>query len=316
MTLEELHQLTLAARLYYDEGRTQEEIARELGVSRPTISRLLQQAREEGIVHISVIDPFATDQRTAAALCRATGLAKAVVVPGHIRSRELLRKRLGFAAARYLEQELNPRDLLGVAWGRTLNAITLALRSRPFPGLTVVPLLGGLGQVNPSFQVLEITRRIAEAFSGAWRPLYVPAIVEDEGAKGVLMDSDDVRIVTSSWERMTAALIGIGAVTTSDETQILYADYLDGASRARLRAAGAVGDICLRFFDCFGTPVDDALPGVIGIELALLRATPNVIAVAGGPEKAEAILAAIRGRFVDVLVTDEATAQDVIDRSV
>ena len=121
MTLQdEIRQMVTAARLYYENNRTQAEIAQDLGISRPTVSRLLQHAIEEGIVHIQISDPFANNEELAAGLCSATGLEKAIVVPGESTNSEIVRHRIALAAARFLGETLTSNDILGVGWGRTL----------------------------------------------------------------------------------------------------------------------------------------------------------------------------------------------------
>jgi DNA-binding transcriptional regulator LsrR (DeoR family) len=310
-----LQQLALAARLYYEDGKTQEEIAGHLGVSRPKVSRMLQQAREEGVVQITILDPFATDTKLAAALCKATGLDRAVVVPGAVADPALARRRLGRVAGRCLAGLLQPGDVLGVGWGRTLHEVAATLDAPPCAGLMAVPLLGGFGQIAPSFQVQELTRRIAQALGGGWRQLYAPAIVEDGAARRPLLDSPDVQAIVSEWGRLKVALVGIGNALADGELQSLFAAYLNEATLARLRAAHAVGDVCMRFYDGAGRPLADGLRGVIGIELEQLRQVPRVIAVAGGAGKAEAILGALRGGYVDVLVTDEAAAREMLQHT-
>ncbi len=309
----QLQQIALAARLYYEERKTQDEIARHLGLSRPKISRLLQLARDEGIVQITIRDPFTTDTKLSAALCQATRLSRAVVVPGNTADTELTRSRLGQAAARLLDKTVRAKDVLGVGWGRTLHAVAASLEGRPRNGLLAVPLLGSLGQIAPSFQVHELTRQIAEAFSGMWRQLYVPAIVDNDDSRAALSASRDVKPVMDDWARLTIALVGIGNVDFDSEMQMLFASYLDDATQRRLRAADAVGDICMRFFDSAGRPIREGLHGVISVELEQLRRTPKVIAVAGGAEKAAAILGAVRGGYIDLLVTDEAAARAILD---
>jgi DNA-binding transcriptional regulator LsrR (DeoR family) len=311
---EHLQQMALAARLYYQEGRTQDEVARHLGVSRPSVSRLLQQARNEGIVQITIHDPFTTDLKLATAVSRAAGLEHVVVVPGDTADVELGRKRLGQAGARYLDKTLRAKDVLGVGWGRTLQCVASAMEGHARPGLVAVPLLGGLGQLAPSFQVHELTRQLATAVGGSWRQLYMPAIVEDGATHGSLVTSRDMKAVMDEWRQLTVALIGVGNVDFQSEVQTLFAAYLDGATQRRLQAAGAVGDLCMRFLDRDGAPIADGLRGVIGIALEQLRRVPQVIAVAGGADKAEAILGAARGGFVDTLITDEAAARAILAR--
>jgi deoxyribonucleoside regulator len=307
---EEIQQMVLAARFYYEDGLTQEDVARELGISRPTVSRLLQKAKEEGIVQITISEPFATNESLADQLANRCGLQAAIVVPAVHKRPELSLKRLGQAAARFLEQTLKPDDILGIGWGRTLHTVSQSLAPTKRP-LLAVPLLGGLDQISPNFQVHEITRSIAEAFGGAWKQFYVPALVSDESTRANLHQTKDVRGLVEIWDTMTTALVGIGNVDFDAEMQMLFAHYLDEKTRARLQAGGAVGDICMRFFDINGNPVD-GLVGVTGIGLIQLRRVQRVIAVAGGPEKAEAILGAAHGKYIQELITDDRTAERIL----
>jgi deoxyribonucleoside regulator len=309
---EELRQMTLVARLYYEDQQTQESIAHQLGVSRPIVSRLLQRAREEGIVQISIVDPFDTDEVIANQLIECCNLQTAIVVPGNPDRPDLTLKRIGLAASRYLEQTLLANDIIGVGWGRTLHNVIQALTPTPNRNLTVVPLLGGLGQISPNFQVHEITRTIAEVFGGSWKQLYIPAIISDEATRATLYRSLDIQELVKIWKTMTVALVGIGNVDFDAEMQMLFANYLDENTRSRLRAGGAVGDICMRFFDIDGHPLSDGLRGVTGIELEQLRRIPRVVAAACGVAKAEAILGALHGKYINVLITDDIAAKRIL----
>ncbi|MGH2381585.1 MAG: sugar-binding domain-containing protein, partial [Candidatus Limnocylindria bacterium] len=124
--------------------------------------------------------------------------------------------------------------------------------------------------------------------------------------------SPDAALVLSEWAYLTTALVGIGQVGFDSEMQMLFGRYLDASTQDRLRRSGAVGDICMRFYDRNGSPITDGVRGVIGLDLERLRRIPNVIAVAGGSEKCEAISGALRGGYVDTLVTDEPTAQGIV----
>jgi deoxyribonucleoside regulator len=308
---DELHQMITAARLYYEDGITQEDIAKEMGISRPTISRLLQRAKEEGIVQISILDPFDTDEDIADQLVTKCSLQKAIVIPNVPNRVDLTMKRLGLATSHFLEQILMPDEVIGVGWGRTLHAVSQSLTHTLKRELLAVPLLGGLGQISPNFQVHEITRSIAAAFDGAWKQFYVPALVNDPATWKNLYGSSDVQELVKTWEVMTTALVGIGNVDFDAEMQMLFAQYLDEKTRAKLRAGGAVGDICMRFFDVNGREVA-GLEGIIGISLEQLRRVPRIIAVASGVEKAEAIIGALNGNMIDVLITDVEAAKRII----
>ena len=309
---DQLKLMHLSARMYYLEGRTQKEIAYELDISRPKVSRLLSQARNEGIVTIAVHDPFATVDVLAAVLRDKLGLSSVVIVPNEDGRQDQIRRHLGRAVARYLEMSIQKGDVVGIGWGRTLYETVLALNKSGDRDLTVIPLMGGLAQVSPSFQVHEMARRLSEQFGGRWMPFYVPAIVESDSILTSFLASDDVKRVVDSWSELTSVIVGIGNIDLGPEVQMLFVEYLDVDTRANLEQFRAVGDICMRFFDIQGKPIREGLPEVISIELEQLNNVPRRIGVAGGREKAEAILGAVRGGYVNVLITDETAARRII----
>lgn len=300
------------ARLYYEQGQTQEEVAQTLGISRPKVSRVLQRARQEGIVQIRINDPFSTQSTLEQALIDAFDLRDVRVAAGQVGGVGIVRKRIGGAAARYLEETLADGQKVGIGWGRTLHATVTALAPPRQARISVVPLLGGLAQIAPSFQVHELARRLAEAFGGTWQPLYAPAMLEDETAWSSLIRSNDLAHMASEWARVDVAVVGIGNVAFDVEMQMLFADYLDHETQRRLKEAQAVGDLCVRFFDIHGQPCPEAIKHVVGIGLEQLRSIPRVIGIAGGADKVEAILGALRGRYINTLITDEAAARGIL----
>lgn len=300
------------ASLYYSEGKTQAEIASLLGVSRSKVLRALQEARSAGIVQISVIDPNETHDSLAQELENTLGLRKAVITAGHPSDAGFTRERVGHAAATHLKETLPDGATLGIGWGRTLYEVTKALEyTRPYD-VEVVPLLGGLGKIAPSFQVHDTARVAAERLGGSWRTFYVPAVVESADAYRSLKASADVSQVTAIWGALDVALVGIGNVDLGPEVHMFFADYLDDSAFDELRSSGAVGDICMRFFDSDGRPAKGTLENLFSIELEQLRAVSRKIAAACGMTKAKAILGAVRGGYVDTLVTDSHTASEVL----
>jgi deoxyribonucleoside regulator len=300
------------ARLYYEDDQTQEEIAAALGLSRPKISRLLRQARDEGIVQISIHDPLDSDEPLAQQLLQAFDLKTAIVVPS---GSGLTNRHLGHAAARYLAETLHDGDALGIGWGRTLCEVVNALPDREREAhVHVVPLVGGLGQVSPSFQVNELAQRLAMSFGGTWQCLYAPAILESQEALNTLAAQPDIQRITERWSHLKYALVGIGNSDFHSEVRVLFIDYLRPEVQDSLRAAGAAGDICVRFFDGEGIPCPSNV-SVLGIDLAQLKAVEQVIAVAGGANKVDAILGALRGGYVSTLITDSVAAQGILQSS-
>jgi deoxyribonucleoside regulator len=308
---EELQLLLRIARLYYEDDMTQKEIAQELGLSRPTVSRLLAQARQEGIVQISVADPLAEHEEPSASLAQAYGLRQAIVVSSEGITEEQLVRRLGLAAARYLRASLREGEMVGIGWGRTLHAVAKALEMERPLGIQVLPLIGGMGQVSSSLQVNELARRLARAFEGIWSPLYAPAFVEDEATYQSLCELSDVAGIIQKWPLLDAALVGIGHFAMHRKRSMLFGDYMQECLVQELARREAVGDLCGRFFDIHGQQCL-VEPGVIGISLDELRALDHVVAVAGGEKKAAAILGALRGGYLDVLVTDTTAARAIL----
>jgi DNA-binding transcriptional regulator LsrR (DeoR family) len=177
--------------------------------------------------------------------------------------------------------------------------------------IQVFPLIGGIGQVSPSFQVNDLTRRMAEALGGTWQPLYAPAFVADPQARDVLLRHPDVGKVVGAWGHLDVAVVGIGHFGHHSSTFV--AGYLEEHLLQMLVERGAIGDLCGRFFDAQGKQCL-VEPGVIGISLEQLRALGQVIGIAGGEKKVMAILCALRGGYLNTLITDTVTAEAVLER--
>ncbi len=305
------------SRLYYEQNQTQEQIADALKLSRPKIARLLQRARELGIVQITIRDPFASDHALERELIDAFGLRAAIVVPASPTEGErVVSRRLGQAAARHLTQTIKGGDIVGIGWGRTLHQVVNSLTPAPLKTPPhVLPLVGGLGQVAPSFQVNELAQQLATAYGGTWECLYAPAVLESQTALAALTAQSDVRRVVEQWKKINVALVGVGNLDVHSEVQMLFVGYLRPRDQKRLLDAGAVGDLCMRFFDWNGRACPPAVPAILGIELRQIKAIERVIAVAGGANKIDALEGALRGGYIKTLVTDAIAARGIIERA-
>jgi len=309
----ELQVVLQAARLYYEDGLTQQQVADELEVSRPQVSRLLARARAEGVVRITIVDPFATFEEVEARLVETFGLRQAVVTAGEEMSGEPLRRRIGLAAAEYLRRILNDGLKVGIGWGHTLHAVVEALSAESRATIQVFPLIGSMGQVPASFQVNDLARGLAEAFGGTWQALYTPAFVGDPQARDALLCHPDVKMVMEAWDSLDMALVGIGYFASQHQSSMFFAEYIDEALLRALEERKVVGDLCGRFFDIRGEQYI-LESGVIGIPLERLRGLDHVVGIAGGEEKVIAILSALRGGYLNVLVTDTVTARKVLEK--
>lgn len=301
------HLLVTVADLYYLQDRTQAEIARALRISRPHVSRLLKRARETGIVTISVRPPFGLSTELAEELGKLFPLRDVRVVSAG----GAPLPRAAEAAASYLASRIQRESVVGVSWGRTVRMIADVVPSDPRRSVEVVPLVGGMGPVGDEIHANEIARRLASRLGGKYYVLNAPALTERANARAMLVRDATVRGILERARKADVAVVGIGGMVAS--STLVRVGYLKPDHLRRLRASGAVGDICSRFFGKDGAPCQSPLTDrVVGIELNDLRQLPWVVGAAVGTEKAPAILGALRGGYINVLVTDETTARAVL----
>jgi DNA-binding transcriptional regulator LsrR (DeoR family) len=297
--------LLAAAELYYQDELSQQQIGDRLGVSRSTVSRMLQLAREQGIVHIEIRRPSPATE-LASELESALGLRRAVVVPTPPRGE--LQALVAPAVAEIERLELRAGDALAVSWGATVWEIA---RSRRFPalrGVCVVPAIAGLDEIDVRFQTNEIARRIADTSGADVSFLHSPALPSAKLRRSLLADAETSRRL-ALWDHLAAALVGIGS--PAQEIQGGPAHILTG----RTDHGDAVGDVVSRYFDLEGRPVmREHEERLLGLSRAQLRNAGTVVAVAAGPVKARSIVGAARSGLIDVLVTDAATAAGALEQ--
>jgi DNA-binding transcriptional regulator LsrR (DeoR family) len=298
------------ADLYYLRDLPQRTIAERLGLSRPAVSRLLTRSRAAGVVRIEVIPPEGTHHTLEHALEATFGLREAVVVGGRSESPVATRRALGRAGAAYLDRLLRGGERIGISWGGTLGAVIDHVRPRALK-TTIIPLVGGLGQAAPGIHANDLARRLGEAHRGRVHLLHAPAVVATPGVRDALLSDPRIHDVLDLARGVSVALVGIGALGPS--STLIESGCVSAAEIRSLRRRGAVGDVCTRPFGPDGSPSTEALDArILALTLNDLRRIPTVIGIAGGIEKAEAILGVLRGGLVDVLVTDQGAARAVL----
>ena len=307
--LDELRLMAKVARMYHSQGLHQKEICQRLHIHQSTVSRVLKRAEREGIVRTTVVLPPGTHTEVEEALRSRYALDEAVVVDG-LDEEEQIAQDLGAAAAFYLETTLERSDTIGIScWSAALLAMVNAMHpSQRFSETRVIQILGGVGSPNAEVHATQVTRRLAQLIGGEATLLPAPGVVGSRGARDVLMKDRFVREAIDLFPRITLALVGIGA--TEPSRGLASSGNVFSSQEVKLLASkGAVGDICLRFFDLAGRAVATELNDrVIAIELEQLRAVRRVVAVAGGRRKTDAIRGALASALVNVLITEVATA--------
>lgn len=301
--------------MYHEQRLRQPEIASRLHISQPRVSRLLRSATDMGIVRTTVVAPRGVFSDLEQAMEERYGLGEAVIVETlEDHSDRGLMAALGATAAHYLSATLLGGDTIGISsWSSTLLAVVGAMKPKVPPVADrVVQVLGGVGVAEAQVQASRLTAGLAR-LTGA-TPVFLPApgLVASASTREVLIADPSVASVLAVYRTLTVLLVGIGSLEPSALLR-QSGNAIAQQDQDELRRAGAVGDICLRFFDASGHPVMSTLEGrVMGITADELRAVPRVIAVAGGNSKIGAIRAALLGKWVDVLITDLQTARELV----
>ena len=307
--------MTKVAVLYYENGIRQAEIADRLHLSQPTVSRLLSRARAAGIVRTTVVPPVGIHSDVEATLRQAYGLLDAVVVddaaPGSDADTDL-----GLRAATYLQATLSAVPILGISsWSATLLGAAAAWApaqgDRGAAG-QVVQMVGGHGDPRVQAEAARLLTLVADGLGARPVALPAPGALASRVARDALIADPALAPVVAMWSQAAAALVGIGSI---DPSPLLResGNAWGPEDQEDLRRRGAVGDICLRFIDAAGDPVSSGVDDrVVGVDLETFRRIPRRVAVAGGAAKVAAIRGALRGGWINVLVTNLASARALV----
>jgi deoxyribonucleoside regulator len=304
--------LRLAARLYYIDGLGQSDVAKFVKVSQAKVSRLLALARERGIVRITVADYEPRERELEAQVRDQLGLSTVVVVKAiqGLASTDL-RRAVGHFASAALEGMIKPRDIVALAGGRTIFELVQHLPEVRNKALTIVQAMGSVDSNISAFDAQEVGRVMAYRLGGIFLSLNAPAYIPEKRTRDALLKLAQVRDVHEQLDKASFAIVGLG---TLENSVFVERGVLDAADIAELKAAGAVCEICGRFFDQEGRECNTSWRDqVMSAEVAQLRRIPQVVAVVSGNDRANAIIAAIRGGILKGLIIDEAGARALLE---
>lgn len=297
------------ARMYYEQGMTQPAIAERLHLSQSRISRWLKQAEEDGIVRTVVIPPEGVFNDIEERIAELYGMRQVIVVDTEPDEHSVM-AGVGAAAAAYLETTLENGARVGFSsWSATLlatvDAMTPLKRRRVD---SIVQVMGGVGKPEVQVKATQLTYRLARLTGGAPVFLPTPGIVSSRAARDALFQDPHVQDTAREWERLTDVIVGIGSIDPSPLLRV-SGNAIGDDELGMLAAHGAVGDVAMRFFDQNGAQVNTELDErVVGIDAETLGRIRRRVGIAGGIRKTEAIRAAMRGGWIDVLITDFSTA--------
>ena len=306
--------MTKVARLYHEQGLSQPSISSRLHISQSRVSRLLSKATEVGIVRTTVVNTAGVYAELEDELEKKYSVSEIVIVDTAEGEEQLL-KALGSTAAHYLESTLTGGDKIGISsWSATLLSTVEAMRPKVSKVADeVVQVIGGVGESNAQAHAVRLAGRLAEVTGARVSYLPAPGLVNTPEAARALFANQNISSVLKSVEGLTLLLVGIGSIEPSKLLKE-SGNSLSEKERKEFAKLGAVGDVCMRFFDENGKSLKTNLDKrIIGISADQLRKISRRVAVAGGARKHKAIRAALEGGWVNVLITDHKTAKKLAE---
>jgi DNA-binding transcriptional regulator LsrR (DeoR family) len=303
--------LAKAARMYFLDGRSQDDIARVLGTSRSNVSRMLSTARTLGIVKIRIQDEHGRDTDLEQALAERFELAHVRVAVFHPRQDALA--ATGSVAAEWLDDTLRDGQTLALSSGSSIQAVVSAVAVDEPRRVEIVPLVGGLATGGSLMAAQELVRELAARLGATYRCLHGPALLHADSARDALLAEPSIGRIMARARSADIALVGIGAFGSDTTAAVLNGLNLTTAQRNAFVAQNPVGSTCCRFYDADGRPIRGVVHDrVLAVDLDDLRRIPTAVGVATGPEKTGAVLAALRGGILDGLIADASLAHSIL----
>lgn len=312
MTIQEKwNMLAMVANLYYNSEMTQNEIADRMYTSRSKISRMLKEAREVGIVEITIKEPWERDLELENKIQQLYQIDNIRVVTAKEGSKEQLVGRLSEVCAYYLDSVVKENMVVGISWGNTLYHIVRYIDANNKKNLpiTVVPIMGASNVKRPERDSMDLAKDLASAYGGSYQYIYAPLFVNSKELKESLIQDAMIENAIHLARNADVILTSVGSVEYKT-----WENYLGENTFNLLSKQGAIGHIGGHFYDVEGKEIQTKLAErMIGIEFADLKKCENVVCVAYGKAKAKAIAGAMRGGFVNTLIIDSDCAAGVVE---
>lgn len=308
---QEKDKLSIAtAKLYYESHYSQQEICDKLGISRPTVSRLLQYAKDKGYVQIQVINPFEDENQLAEKLKEKFNLNQVFVTFAPVDKYSEIVKSITTCAAEYLDETVTDGDIIGVSWGVTLNALAQKIQSKNVTDVQVVQLKGGMSHSRTQTHAVETVNLFAQAYHSLPNYLHLPVVFDQKEVKDFVSEDRHIQRIIQLGKDTNIAVFTVGSA--GSDSLLFKLGYFNETETATLQEK-AVGDLCSRFIDADGNICNEAVNNrTVGIELADLKNKEQSVLVAGGDHKVNAITAALNGEYANILVTDQFTAKKLV----
>ncbi len=313
MGIDERQLLIDISVMYYLEGMTQNQIAKKLDISRPKISRLLKRARELDIVEINIKYESDTILQLQNKIKSKFNVNNVVIV-NTLSNYEDTLEEIGKAAAKVLSDEIKEDMIVGITWGNSVRSTVSHMKKKKVDNVKIVELFGAIGYDMGEADMFSIGTSLSGKIGGKLYPLPAPIYIEDKVTKEVLMNNPIIKNSLDMIDNCDLILTGLGSVDASTP-QTLWDEFVENDTKEEIKKKGGVGFICAHFLHKNGEFLDmDINENIIGIKTESIK-NNRIVLVAGGEKKGKAIYAALKGGYIDTLVTDEKTLNYVLELS-
>ena len=309
--VDDVHLMVKVCDLYYNQNISQQQIAKTLNLSRPTVSRLLASAREQGIVQINISNLDEIKYWELERQLEKEYYLKNVLIVDSPSTDEELKNVLGNAAGRYLEYTIKEGNTVGVSMGSTLYQVVSRMSEPMAKDVTFVPLIGGMGELRMELHSNSLAEAMSRTYEGKFIPLHAPARVSSAAIRDELIKEESLNRAIRLAEHLDVAIVGIGY--PNEGSAIKATGYFKENEMELLKERNVAGEICMQFYDISGdtSPFEND-NNVVGLDIHKLRKVPCSIGIAGGMEKISAIRGALAGKYINTLITDYCCAEALI----
>lgn len=300
------------ANMYYELNMTQSEIADKLSTTRFKVSKLLQEARDKNVVEITIHQPRVRLREIEDLLINRFNLKECIVMDNKVLPYDETISSLGKFGAEYLDSIISEDSIIGLLWGKTIFNVVKHLKPKRKLPITAVQVIGSAAKDDTLTDAPELIRKVASIYGGKYKYLYAPLYIDNDYGRKILMQEPIINDTLYLASKADIILTGIGTVDAVFSST-LWANYLSRSKHYEFSAQKATGCVYGYLYDAKGNELDvDINKKVIGLDVDAFKQANYIIGIAAGKFKAEAILGALRGKFINVLITDDATAYKVL----
>lgn len=303
--------LSKIARLYYSERLTQQEIAGRLNISRTKVSRYLDEARKDKIVEIKINLPEEDYSNLEYRIEKSFKIKECIVVPTFENNEEILKMMAG-PLNNLFERILAGGSYLGIGWGSSLKGISDYINVSGKSDIKVVPIIGGLGKIGTGVHTNSVAKNIADKLGSISYMIHSPAVLDSKEIREIVENDSNTREIIKLYEKIDTALVGLSDI--GPDSTLIKTGSFSLEEFKYLDSLGVVGDVNLIFINENGKHVPNRIDErIVRISPDRLKKVKNVVGVAFGRRKLKVILGALRGGLINILFTDEKTAENIIN---